>query len=512
MSDWDLSQPTRQSILGVMVYILRNFRAMLTLFITIIAIAAAKPQVWLIIGIAVIPLAVLLSLFAYWQYRNFTFHLEGNDLIIHKGVIFKERVVIAADRIQSIKIAENLMQRVLGLVALKVDTAGSATTELEIPALERKRAMELKDLLYRKKEEVEEAMDQEVVTEGLSANDDGPTQPIQPKKPKEAVEKKVLVKLGIGDLILVGLTENHLRTGLLALAVVIGYVSQYQEFLERYVEEYVDEYVDEIANAGIRFALTALLLYALISVAISMVRVVLRFFGLHATLEPEAIEIETGLFKRNYDRIPIRKIQFVQWDTNPLRRMVGFESARLHPTNPVGAVNRQQRTEIPALRIAQSAQLALGIYEDYVAPVMGYKADAAAYARFNSIIVSIFILPLTALLVYHFGPIGLLPLSLYPVVAFLAWQYGHRVALHFDQRYLLLRKGWIFPTRVVMPLHKLQSVAISQNIFLKRRGLCHLNLYTAAGGRTVRYLRQEEAVMLYDYLLWVVERSDESWM
>lgn len=511
MLDLDLSQPNRQSVLGVVVYILRNFRAMGSLLLTFFILGAAKPQLWLAVGIGIIPLAVGLAIFAYWQYRNFTFQLEGEDLIIHKGVIFKERVVIPADRIQSIKIVENVVQRILGLVALKVDTAGSATAELEIPALERKLAMELKDLLYAKKEAAIAQSDADATP--LEA---GETPDDVLNKPKiessKVIEKKVLVKLSIFDLIVVGLTENHLKTGFVALAVMFGYVSQYMDYIERYLEDYVDEYAAEVANGGFTFALTAFVIYALVSVAISMIRTFSRFYGLKAQLEPEAVEIETGLLKRQYDRVPVRKVQFVEWETNPLRKLVGFESARLHPTNPMGAASRQQRIEIPALRVAQSLQLAEGIFAGYTAPEFGFKANAAAYARINTMLMSLIIIPGAALLWYHFGLSGLLPLLVLPLVTFLAWQYGQRVVLNFDRSYLLVRKGWIFPERMVMPLHKLQSVSIAQNFFLRRRKLCHLKLYTASGGRTVRYLAESEAQELYNYLLWCVEASDEDWM
>jgi putative membrane protein len=244
---------------------------------------------------------------------------------------------------------------------------------------------------------------------------------------------------------------------------------------------------------------------------ISMGRTFLRFYGLKAQLEPEAIEIETGLLKRSYDRVPVRKVQFVEWGTNPLRKLAGFESARIHPTNPVGAANKQ-KVEIPALRPKQSRQLADGIYPGYNAPKLGFKADAAAYARIAAIVLSFGLLPLTAVLFYEFSFISLGLLSMYLPVIFFTWQYGRRVRIFFDHRFMLICKGWIFPSRVVLPLHKLQSVAVSSNIFLKRRGLCHLNLYTAAGSRTVRYLSVNEAEQLSDYLLWCVERSEEDWM
>lgn len=505
MPEWDLSQPTRQSILGVVVYLLRNFRALLSLLITAVIIGAAKPQVWIVVGIAVIPFSVIAALFAYWQYRNFTFQLDGDDLIIKKGVIFRDRTVISVDRIQTVKIAESIVQRILGLVALKVDTAGSSGSELEIPALERKAAMLLKDLLYKKKEEAEGT-----ASERTDSAD--PASEAAPEQVRTSAEKKVLVKLNVFDLLLVGLTENHLKTGFVALAVVFGYFSQFMEYLQEYLEAYVDEYARTLANAGLAFALSALVLFAVVSVLLSVIRTFLRFFNLKAVLLPDAVEIETGLLKRNYDRIPVRKIQFAEWETNPLRRLVGFESVRIRPTDPVGQANKQQRTEIPALRRAAGAALAEGIFPGYVAPQSGFKAVASAYARINLIIAAAVFMPVSAVLWYFHGLPGLFPLFVLPLTALFSYRYGRTVRVLFDRQFLLVRKGWIFPSRLVLPIHKLQSVAVSTNVFLKRRKLCHLNLYTAAGARKVRYLKEKEAARMYNYMLWCVEKSDESWM
>ncbi len=512
MHEWNLREPTRQSVLGVLVYLLRNLRGLISLFVALLLIGAAQPVIWIIIGVALLPGIVIVSIIAYWQYRNFTFHMEEDDLIIHQGIFFKERTVISADRIQSIRIAQNLLQRLLGLVALKVDTAGSGGAELVIPALERPKAVSLKELLYSKKEaalaegSAEEGSESEGTgTEAQGAPQDGAT--VRPKAPA-----RILVKLGLGDLLLVGLTENHLRTGFVALAVMFGYVSQYQEFIERYFSDYFDEYANELANAGIAFALGALIVYAVLSVALSLIRTFLRFFNLRAALHSDAVEIETGLLKRESDRIPLRKVQFVEWKTNPLRRLVGFESARLHPSNSVGDVSKQERIEIPALRRAQSGMLAEGLFPAYVPPRQGLKADPAAYVRISCIVSSFLIVPALFVLYSWLQWQAAFILLLYLPIAFLAWMYGRRVRLHFDRSHILLRKGWIFPSRMVLPLHKLQCVSIISNIFLERRSLCHLSMHTAAGSRTVRYMKRDQVSELYNYLIYCIETSDKDWM
>ena len=314
----DLSTPQRQNLLGVVVYLLKNFRALLTVLITFVAIASSKPAFWAIVGIAIVPVIIILGVLAYYQYQNFTFQVIEDELIIHSGVFFKDKIEIRIDRIQSIQVTENLVQRVLGLVALKVDTAGSKGNELEIPALEKKYAEGLKALLYSKKRELTlgEASDAELSEEELDAAE------------VEETEEK-LVHLSLWDLLLVGLTENHLRTGFIAIAFVFGTLSQYQDIIEEYWEDPVDTYASQAINAGITVLLFFMAAFIVLSVLISLVRTILRFFDLKAVLKLESIEISTGLFKRNNSRIPIKKVQFVQWESNPLRRAVGFESAKI---------------------------------------------------------------------------------------------------------------------------------------------------------------------------------------
>lgn len=509
--EFDLLSPQRQSKLGVVVYLLRNFRALLTALITMVAITASKPGIWLIVGFALIPIVIIVSAIAYYQYRNFTFHISDNELIIHNGVFFKDRTVIAIDRIQSIQVSEHLIQRMLGVVALKVDTAGSKGSELEIPALERKHANELKDMLYSRKKEIEQ--DKRVFSDSAETADFVGTDASEATvEPEEEEAPKKLVHLNLRDLLLVGLTENHLRTGFIAVAFVFGTVSQYQEIYESYLEESVDQYAVQALNAGLMFALAMVVAFIVMSLAISVIRTFLRFYDLSAVLKLQAVEIQTGLLKRESFRIPIRKIQYVKWESNPLRRAVGFESAKIKPSNSVEDTASNQRNEIPALRKLQSEVLTEGIFPGFREPEAVLKANKWAYARIAVLISLVIILPAVGILFAFYGFVSLLILLLIPIIGVLGYSYGKTVRIFYDQDYLLIKKGWFFTERVVLPSYKLQSISISENVFLKRRYLCHLQFYTAAGGLSVRYLNIDEARAIYDYLLYCVERSNEPWM
>lgn len=504
--DWDIHEPTRQSYLGVIVYLLRNLRALATVFISLIAVAAAAPIFWTIAGIAVVPLFVVFSLFAYWQYRNFTFHIEGDNLIIHQGVLVKDRKSVPIDRIQSIQVTKNVIQRLLGLVALKVDTAGSRGNELEIPALEKDRADALRDLLYEKKEAL-------LVTNSYETDEELDLDKADtPKTKTRDEEERVLVKLGLFDLLKVGLTENHLKTGLIAFAFVFGYASQYQELLQEYLEGYVDTYASQVADAGIALVVILLVLYAVISIIISLVRTLLRFFDLKAVLKSEAVEISTGLLQRNEYRIPKNKIQYIEWETNPLRKLAGYESATIKPSNSVGEVANKQAIEIPALRIAESNYLATGVFPGAQKPEKFIEADPWAYTRLYAIIGTIIFAPLSGILYWQYSYPGIATLLLVGIFAAYGYRYGTTVRVHFDDNYVYILSGWLFPKRAILPSFKAQSLQLSQNIILRKRKLGHLTFFTAAGSKTVRFLKEKDALEVYNSLLYSVEKYEGSWM
>jgi putative membrane protein len=195
-----------------------------------------------------------------------------------------------------------------------------------------------------------------------------------------------------------------------------------------------------------------------------------------------------------------------------LRKAVGYESAKLKTSNSAGEAQKQQRIEIPALKIDKSQMLADGIFAEYIPPQPEAKISAMAYARFVGIITGVIFLTLTGLAYWKLQWYAGIPLGLWLLFILMGYFYGKSVELHFSDDFILIKKGFIFKNRVVIPTFKLQAVAIEENIFLKRRKLSHINLYTAAGSKRVKYLSKKDAIAIYDHVLMCVERSLEPWM
>ena len=108
---------------------------------------------------SLIALAALIALPIYlWVgliYENFTFELTDKDIIIREGVITRKTTVIPYARIQDIRTERTLIERMLGLATLELETAGSSkvASETLIPGIANKNELisELMELVEKAK-------------------------------------------------------------------------------------------------------------------------------------------------------------------------------------------------------------------------------------------------------------------------------------------------------------------------------------------------------------------------
>jgi putative membrane protein len=132
--------------------------------------------------------------------------------------------------------------------------------------------------------------------------------------------------------------------------------------------------------------------------------------------------------------------------------------------------------------------------------------------RLYGIVSFFFVAPVIGLLYWNYSFLGLLGLLIFLPFLALGYRYGMTVRVFFDEKYVYIRRGWIFPKKVILPSFKAQSLKLSQNIILKRRKLANMTFFTAAGSRTVRFLKEEDALEIYNFLLYAVEKHEGNWM
>ena len=102
-------------------------------------------------------LMVLCYVFAWLSYKNYGYELSNEGLKVEKGVVYKKYVTIPYGRVQNVDIYRGILDRLLGLSDVHVQTAGMsgggrgrARTEGRLPGLEVAEAERVRDELVRR--------------------------------------------------------------------------------------------------------------------------------------------------------------------------------------------------------------------------------------------------------------------------------------------------------------------------------------------------------------------------
>lgn len=442
--------------------------------------------------------AVLFLIYSYLQYRKFFFYVSGDNFVITRGVLRHEKINVPFGRIQSVNTKQNIIQRILGLVGLKIDTAGSQQQEINIPALSRAYAKELRDFLMEKRyEHLDEEKDEEL-------------------EAKEPVfeERKPLLRLTISDLFKVGFTQNHLRSGLILFAIVNGYIWEFEEYLIKPFEPYLEETAETFVTKGFILFPFAVVAFLIISVIASLITTVLRYYGFSFYLGSEGIDIESGLLNRNSYNVPFEKIQYFFWESNPLRRILGYRTLKVKQAGSQ-AVNEKKLIGIPGLKAKALLRVIHQQYPDRKGSKYTYYRPHRLFFVQRSVWLGLVPTLGIAALIY-FNELGLifyLPLvGIFMLSLYLVYRYWRSIKLRVNARYVEIQRGYVFPKRYLIPNYKLQNLGANQSILQAWRRLKSIHFHTAAGSLSISHLSENEVEELYDYLLFCIESSSDKWM
>jgi membrane protein YdbS with pleckstrin-like domain len=113
-----------------------------------LAIGPSIPFLWPLAPALVIVGGLLLA----WRwpalaYRYLRFGVDDTGIAIESGVIWRSRVALPRVRIQHTDVSQGPLERRYGIGTLKMYTAGSRHTKIELPGLRHEDAIALRDAL-----------------------------------------------------------------------------------------------------------------------------------------------------------------------------------------------------------------------------------------------------------------------------------------------------------------------------------------------------------------------------
>lgn len=479
----------RQHPTGVFQYIVNYTWTFIRGFWPILAGAAVSDNIraygeW--IGLAVLAIACLSALLQYWK---FTYQVTEEALVIRRGVLERERITIAFERIQVVNLEQSIWQRAFGVMSIKVDTAGTSGAEVEIAALKVQHAKALKSILSSGGAKVLRDQENEV------------SEPVS--------DSTQLIAISWSRLFKVGLTQNHLRSALIALGSVVALAEPLEGILTNWLSD-----VPMYTWLLLKFLWVLLIPFFTIGVVVigmlvSLIGAVLRYYKLQVSVQAEGLELSGGLLKKFEFKIPLHKVQMLEGSSGVLQRLIGFETFRIHQARAQSeAAQGGVSMAIPGLEWDHAERINAILFP----PVSGEAEEIRPHKMLlirMLIFRSALILPL---LVWGYGWMQIVGGIWGVWLSMAAIKQYHAVQLTVYEEQLCMRTGWLRKKHIRTELRKAQRVVLTESWLMRRRSLAHARIYTAAGPVAVRYIPKKTATKLRDISLYKAEATNRPWM
>jgi uncharacterized membrane protein YdbT with pleckstrin-like domain len=494
----DFSQPQRQSPIGILVMFADTARHFIRAFWPIFVVyiinrdSVSKLIVFGSFGL----LFLLLCIGAIFRWRNFTFHLDDDnqEFVIHDGVFNKTKTLIALDKIQQVNITQSLIQRIIGVYGLEIDTAGSQAEEGKIKAITHHLALALKARLLengKKRPQVDAPADSQFATE------------------------RPFMDIGLLSLIKVGITSNYMKTFWLIFVFIVTLYDNLRHLFEGDIidADQIDRYVgDRVpANAiAIMFGVIVILI-----LLINLIRTVVRYYGYRISRQSGSLLLSFGLINTKSTIIKPEKVQIVTITRNYFQKKMNILGIRIRQATSGQEELKAQHIDIPGCDARERDAILKLLYG--VVPEKGIMLKPNYRKLVFAIFLSI-VLPLSVFFIVASQAVQVL----YDY-AFLAWLYALLVLLvlvfgfrnyrlFVGDRFIIKQSGaWDVSNEIVEP-SKIQAITTSQLFWHKGVDIGYLTLHTAGGNISFALGNFTKIKHYVNWWLYEMESSDVNWM
>lgn len=497
MNNQDFSIPQRQSVKGIVIIfglqVFKFLRQSFALIFLAIFSFVRKGDVFgmsfsQIILITLLVLIIFL-ISAIVRYLYFKFYISGEGFHLDTGLFNKERTIIPRSKIQNIYIKQNVLQQLINVVAFSIETAGDNKSEIEIKALDRATALAMKKAL----------LSQKTTTETISEKQD-----------------EIYFKVSLKKLLLEGVGQNHLKSMAIILAFISGIYFQIKDIIEGASLE--DQLLNEVTGnvdyssffSMLIFNTILLVGFLILAFLFSLLKTVIVNYKLQVIEHDQTIEISKGLLNKVSVNLHPSRIQNIIITHNRIKRFFGLYT--LEAKQAMTDQKKAHNLSIIALSKDQIIYLTQKLYEEF--ETIEEKFKPTFYFIRIKIIQSLLMLIGLNIGVFFSELINLWVLNvlLIPVLYLYIITTYRKANFGVNDNFLIVESGFIETKTQIVQHHKIQSVVMYQSYFMKRRNVASLYVYNASGNVALKYIKEETARELHNFLLYKVETTKKNWM
>jgi uncharacterized membrane protein YdbT with pleckstrin-like domain len=495
------NQPQRQSSIGVLLMFVDTLqqwgRGLWPILVVYIFKFDELNKAYLFIGLSV--LLVAIGIVAYLKYLNFTFYLDNKneEFVINEGVLNKTKTIIQLSKIQQVNINQSLLQRIIGVYELDVDTAGSSKKEGKIKAISHSLALALKARL--------------IENEKIEADSEKPELESQ----IETAGERPFMTISFLSLLKVGITSNYVRSLGLILAFFATLYENGKNFLASsdFDEKKLDAYLDKSAAIQSVAIIVFLLLCSIL--IINLIRVIFRYYGYKIARQNGSLLLSFGLLSTKSTIIKPEKVQIVTITRNFFQKKMNILELKIKQATSGEKEERKSVIEIPGCNEKESVEILNLLF--LKTPEKGIMLKP----NFRKLVFMIFlsiVVPLSGFLAFvkYVEPRFLDFAYVVPLYVFFVGSvvyFGFRNnRLFINDDFIIKQSGaWDIDNKII-ELGKIQAITTSQLFWHKSADIGSITIHTAGGNISFQLGNYSEIKRYVNLWLYELETSNSNWM
>jgi putative membrane protein len=400
---------------------------------------------------------------AWWR---LTYEVTPSELRVHSGVLSRHERALPLERIHAVDVNEGVMERLLGVVRVKVETAagGGSGSDVTLEALSRAEAADLR-------------------TQLLAAR--RPTEPTAAAETAPPPEPDLILRLSPGRLLAAGATSGRVGP---ALAILAGAFQFADDILGERVWGRV---VSAGSDASFEGIVALLVVAAVVAWLLAIGSMVLTFGGFELRRDSDRLLISHGLLERRRSTIPLTRVQAITVSEGMLRQPFGLASVRIESAG-YGKDTAESGVLAPIIHVSELHDLLLRACPSHAVDLLRVafsRPPARARRRYISTeMLSNLPFPIMAVIAAAFIPRvawwwGLAGFILVAAGGvFGLWRFRDAGWAIDAGDHLIVRERSVARVTAIAERRRLQLRSLSQDFFQRRAALATFEAAVASGG------------------------------
>ncbi|MBA9029224.1 PH domain-containing protein [Peribacillus huizhouensis] len=491
-------EPKRLHPVAVLSSILQTLKEAIIPLIVLLFLGSSSGKSIQFIIFGVICFFLIIRSFLSWL--KLTYWVEDGELRIESGVFIRKKRYIRFERIHSIDVSEGIVQRIFGLVQLKVETAGAndGKPEAELTAITKQESNEIvaifNEVKARKKKLDFERVNEADAFEELI-------------KEEEMDSASIVFKQTFPQLFLMAATSGGIGV---VLSGAVAFLAQFDELIPF---KKISAEAERFIQSGVLLIILTVLLLFILAYLIATARIVFIYAYFTVRKVEEELIISRGLLEKRQLTIPLKKIQGIRISENLIRQPLGYASVYLEYAG--GSALDKDTVNVLLFPLVNKEQLKEKINQF----VPGYELQTGmkglpkrSYIRY--FIRQLFIIiPVIAFISWFIWPWGLTSFTLIPITAIWAYLIFREGGWNISGNQLQLRTRVVSKHTYIFQKNRLQVFDRRVSYFQRRRQLCTIaaTVKSGAGPREGKLidLEQKDAEFINDWFSYSESKKSE---